>query len=150
MILDILENYDQYKAVNSGFEKGFEFLNRKGLDRLSPGRYDIDGAGVFGIVAKDPGRKKHDAFLEIHKRYIDIQLILEGVDEMGWKPRADCQNPIDAYNSETDLQFFKDKPDIWVNVKPGAFAIFFPEDAHIPLIADTVIHKVIIKVAVDF
>ncbi|NJD55400.1 MAG: DUF386 domain-containing protein, partial [Nitrospirae bacterium] len=43
-------------------------------------------------------------------------------------------------------QFFVDKPDAWLSVEAGAFAIFFPEDAHMPLISPGRIHKVVVKV----
>lgn len=34
-------------------------------------------------------------------------------------------------------------PDAWVAVKHDAFAVFFPQDAHMPLISDALIHKVV-------
>jgi beta-galactosidase beta subunit len=37
-----------------------------------------------------------------------------------------------------------------VTVAPGSFGIFFPEDAHAPAAADGPIHKVVLKVAVDW
>ena len=39
------------------------------------------------MVTKDPGRKKEDALLETHEKYIDIQLVLTGTDDMGWKTK---------------------------------------------------------------
>jgi len=39
-------------------------------------------------VESVPGRAREAAKLECHRRYIDIQLVLEGVDEMGWKALA--------------------------------------------------------------
>lgn len=112
------------------------------------GRYEIDGERVYGIVAREPGRRKEDEQLEIHERYVDIQLILEGIDEMGWKPRALCRQPVGEYNHASDYQIFADEPDAWVTVKSGLFVIFFPKDAHMPLISSGNIHKVVVKVAI--
>ena len=42
-----------------------------------------------------------------------------------------------------------DEPDAWLATKSGAFAIFFPEDAHMPLISAGQLHKVVVKVAVE-
>lgn len=149
MILDVLENAQRYVALNKGFAAAFEFLMRPDLNELPVGTYRIDGDRVYAMVAKDPGRRREDALLETHERYIDIQLVLAGTDDMGWKPKSSCSRPTAEYNPESDAQLFADEPDAWLSTAAGAFAIFFPEDAHMPLISSGIPHKVIAKVAVD-
>ncbi|MGB3223125.1 MAG: YhcH/YjgK/YiaL family protein [Desulforhopalus sp.] len=149
MILDILENAHQYSVLHKDFHKAFEFLSREDLKKLPTNTYEIDGDRVYAIVAIDPGRKKEESLLEIHQKYIDIQLVLDGIDNMGWKPKAACQKPSGEYDAETDLQFFADEPDVWLAIKSGSFVIFFPEDAHMPLISTGQLHKVIVKIAVN-
>ena len=148
MILDVLENAQQYLALNKGFAKAFEFLRRSDLKELPVARYEIDGDRIYAIVAKDPGRKKEGALLETHEKFIDIQLILAGTDNMGWKPKASCNQPSGEYDQESDLQFFADEPDAWLTTQSGAFAIFFPADAHMPLISSGQLHKVVVKIVV--
>lgn len=149
MILDKLENSTAYHALNSGFVKAFDFLMRDDLMTLSEGEYKIDGERVFAIIANAPGRDKKDALLEAHKKYIDIQLVLAGIDNMGWKATAECIDISMEYNDKKDVQLFKDMPDTWLGCKKGTFAIFFPNDAHMPSISGDNIHKVIVKVAVE-
>lgn len=147
MILDVLENAHRYLALNKGFAKAFEFLSRPDLKELPVGKYEIDGDQVYAMVAKEAGRKKEDALLETHETYIDIQYILAGTDTMGWKPKSLCKQPTQEYDEKKDIQFFADKPNAWLATESGAFAIFFPEDAHMPLISSGQIHKVIVKIA---
>jgi biofilm protein TabA len=149
MILDVLENAHKYLALHGGFAQAFDFLARADLKELPVGKYPIDGERIYAIVAIDQGRNKEDALLETHDKYIDIQCILTGTDSMGWKPRTSCVKPSGGHDLETDLRFYADGPDAWLAVKSGAFAIFYPEDAHLPLISSGMIHKVIVKVAVD-
>jgi YhcH/YjgK/YiaL family protein len=149
MILDVLENTHRYLALNKGFAKAIEFLLRQDLKELPVEKYEIDSDRIYAMVSKDPGRKKEDALLETHEKYIDIQLVLSGNDNMGWKPKSLCKLPSGEYNQKTDVQFFADEPDAWFSTKSGAFAIFFPEDAHMPLISSGQLHKVVVKVAVD-
>lgn len=146
MILDTLENASRYLPVNKWFEKAFEFLLRPDLEDLPVGKYEIAGEHVYAMVSNGPGRKKEDAPLETHSKYIDIQLVLAGTDNMGWKPKSLCRQPKAEYDPESDVQFFSDEPDSWLSTKSGAFAIFFPEDAHMPLISSGRIHKVVVKV----
>jgi YhcH/YjgK/YiaL family protein len=149
MILDVLENAPRYMALNKGFAKAIEFILRTDLKELPVATYEIDGDRVYAMVAKDSGRRKEDALLETHEKYIDIQLVLAGTDDMGWKSKSSCKQPSGEYNDETDMQFFTDEPDAWIATKSGAFVIFFPEDAHLPLISSGQIHKVVVKVAVS-
>ena len=149
MILDVLENAHRYRALNKGFAAAIEFLLRPDLNELPVGKYEIDGDRVYATVSKDLGRKKEDALLETHEKYIDIQLVLAGTDDMGWKPKSSCKQPLGEYEQQADVQFFADEPDAWLSTESGSFAIFFPEDAHIPLISSGQLHKVVVKVAVD-
>lgn len=147
MILDILENAHRYLAMNKGFAKAVEFLQRPELQGLPVGRYEIDGERVYAMVSKDFGLKKEDTRLETHEKYIDIQLILSGTDDIGWKPKSLCTQPSGEYDPESDLQFFADTPNTWLSIERGEFAIFFPEDAHMPMISSGQIHKVVVKIA---
>jgi YhcH/YjgK/YiaL family protein len=147
MILDVLENGSRYLPLHPGFAKAFAFLRRADLRALPVGTYPIDEDRIYATVAKDQGRRKEDAFLETHEKYIDIQLVLAGTDEMGWRAKSSCKQPAGAYDREDDIQFFTDQPDAWLATVSGAFAIFFPEDAHLPLISAGEIHKVVVKIA---
>jgi biofilm protein TabA len=147
MILDVLDNSDRYLALHKGFIKAFAFLRRADLKDLPMGRYEVDGDRVYAMVATEAGRRKEDALLEAHEQYIDIQLVLAGVDEMGWKATLTCTQPSGAYDREADVRFFADAPDAWIATHPGAFVIFFPEDGHMPLISSAAIHKVVVKIA---
>jgi biofilm protein TabA len=148
MILDLLENGHQYQALNRGFAKAFAFLLRPDLKELPVGKYEIDGGCVYAMVSKEPGRRKEDGLIETHEKYIDIQLILAGTDDMGWKPKSLCKKPSGEYDQKADVQFFADEPDNWLSMGKGAFAIFFPDDGHMPLISSGTLHKVVVKVAV--
>ena len=149
MVLDILENAHHYLKLNEGFGQAFEFLLRADVRQLADGKYEIAGERVFAMVSRGPGRKKEDALLETHIKYIDIQLVLEGVDEMGWKSKSSCQQPTMEYDAAKDYQLFQDAPDVWLACKSDTFVIFFPEDAHMPLISSGELHKVVVKVAVN-
>jgi YhcH/YjgK/YiaL family protein len=54
-----------------------------------------------------------------------------------------------SYDADKDIGFFKDQPDSWTPVPPGSFVIFFPQDAHAPLVSSGELHKVVLKIAVE-
>ncbi len=149
MIFSTLSQSDRYATLHPLLPRAFDYIRNTDLLALVPGRYPILGKQLFVIAENVAGRTREAAKLECHRRYIDIQLVLEGVDEMGWKPLADCTQPVNDYSAEKDIQFFHDAPASWIATPPGAFCIFFPEDAHAPLVSTGSIRKVIFKVAVE-
>jgi len=146
MIFDCLDLVERYQALHPRFAVAFKFLKETGLAELASGKYEIDGNRVFALVDRAQGRSRAEAPLEAHRKYIDIQIVLTGADEMGWKNVSRCQNTTQAYNPEKDIMFFGDEPDAWIKVGPEHFAIFFPEDAHAPLVGSGPIFKIVIKV----
>lgn len=148
MILAKLTEADRYAALHPLFARAFEFLRNTDLMALAPGKHDVQGEQLFAIVEACAGRTRAEAKLECHRRYIDIQLVLEGVDEMGWKPLAECLDPATDYDAARDIRFFNDTPTSGIATPPGAFCLFFPEDAHAPLVSDGTIRKVVVKIAV--
>ena len=149
MIIEPLSNSQQYLDRHPGFAQVFEFLQRPDLADLDTGRYELDGDRIFCMVAKDQARPKNEASLEAHKKYIDIQYVIAGNEIMGWKPTQTCTSVKTPYDEEKDIMFFNDAPDAWNSVPPGSFTIFFPADAHAPLVGNGEIHKVVAKIAVE-
>lgn len=149
MILDVLDNADRYITLNKGFREGFAFLMRSDLKQLKPGRHDIYTDRVYALVEDGDGRRQEDAKLETHEKYIDIQLVVEGADNIGWRLKSACSEVSKKYDPKTDLQLFGDEPASWLPVGAGMFAILFPEDAHMPMISTGHVRKVVVKVAVD-
>jgi len=149
MIFSAISQSDRYVALHPLFARVFSYIRDTDLFALAPGRYHLEGDDLIAIVEQVAGRAREAAKLEAHRRYIDIQLVLDGVDEMGWKPLADCHNPVSEYSEEKDIQFFHDAAVSWIATPPDHFCIFFPEDAHAPLVSDRPIRKVIFKIAVS-
>lgn len=147
MILDTLGNAAKYTGLKVGISEAFGFLDQPGLAELADGRYEISGDLVYAIVQRCKGKAPAEARLEGHRRYIDIQYVVSGEEQMGWAPRSDLRES-DHYDSEKDLEFFDGEPRSLVRVPPGCFAVFLPSDAHMPCIGSGPIHKVVIKVAV--
>ena len=148
MILSSITQAERYATLHPLFARAFDYIRETDLYALAPGRYNIVNDDLIAIVEHVSGRSREMAKLEAHRRYIDIQLVLEGDEQMGWKPLADCYNPVSEHSEERDIRFFLDAPASWIAVPPDHFCIFFPEDAHAPLVGNGPIQKVIFKIAV--
>ena len=150
MILDTLDRLPIYFPLHPGFAAAYEQLRLMLAEPPAPGRYVVDEDRLFAMVARDDGRGCDASPLEFHRRFIDIQLVLNEYDYIGWKPLAECQSLSHPYDATRDIGFYADRPETWVHVARGCFAIFFPEDAHAPLAAAGPVHKAVAKVAVQW
>jgi len=147
VITDLTSQGNRYTSIHPAFADAFAFLNSAELSELPVGPHD---RGAFtAVVVEASGKGSQGARLEYHERDIDIHLTLEGHDIIGWRPRALC-TPEGEFDAANDIGFVSDRPDLWIPVPPGRFAIFFPEDGHAPLAADGPIRKIVLKIADSF
>jgi YhcH/YjgK/YiaL family protein len=85
MILDTLAQWRTYAALSPRLAKGFAFL-----ETVSPtaalGRHEIDGDDVFALVQRYTTKPIEERVFESHRKYIDIQYVLQGREVMCWAP----------------------------------------------------------------
>jgi len=148
MIIDVVENAKKYHPLNPRFAEAFRYLRSSAASSLTSAHADIEGENLYAIASRKQGKNRSEAKLEIHRKYIDIHYVLAGVESMGWKPACSCMDILSPFDEEKDAALFDDEPLLWCEIPAGSFAIFFPEDAHAPMVSDGVVHKVILKVAV--
>jgi len=148
MIIDTIHNAAKYFALNPYFAKAFEFISQTDLSSVPPGKSDIDGDNLKAIFSEKTGMTAAESVskFECHDKHIDIQLCISGTELIGWKPRETCTTEKGAYNPEKDVLLYAETPDMFFQLNPGQFAIFFPEDVHAPMIGEGLIKKLVIKV----
>lgn len=148
MILDDLNGAARYYNLHPDFREAFTFLSRGDLASLASGKIELQGERLFALINRDPGRGHEGARLEAHRKYIDIQFLVDGSEEIGWRPTAECRQLTEPYSEPRDIMFFGDAPHSWIHLPVGKFMILYPEDAHAPLAARGDNVKAVIKVAV--
>ncbi len=135
-------------SQNPNYIKALEYIKATDLNSLEPGRHPIDGDNLFVNINDSQMKTPEQARLEVHDKYIDIQIPLSGDESFGVKPRSECREPDGEFNTEKDILFYRDKDWKTVSVKAGEMIVFAPDTAHAPLIGEGMIHKAIFKVKV--
>lgn len=150
MILCSLSDLERHRTQHPDLPLVLDFLKRADLRNLPEGRSDLEGGPCFVIHAPQAAlRPAPEALLEVHRRHIDVQVILEGTDRFGWAPLASCQALHTPYDPDKDIAFFGDAPLSVFTVPAGHLAVFFPEDAHAPLIGGQgTVQKLVFKLPV--
>ncbi len=147
MILDTLSHIDGYCEVHRRLRDAAAFLKRADLVSLPDGRIDLDGDLLYATVMRVPGRAPEEAKLESHRRYIDIQVLLDGVERIGWRTVNAALHEVAPFDVERDIVFYTEAAGTLLTLQAGMFAVFFPQDAHAPMISDGGLHKIVVKVA---
>ncbi|MCP3965782.1 MAG: DUF386 domain-containing protein [Lentisphaerae bacterium] len=151
MIFDHCMNWKNYAyGDNKAFEKAFEFLANLEPD-CEDGRIDIDGDSMFAMVQGYSTKPIEEGKIEIHKRYIDIQALLSGTERIFYSSVMSLKED-GEFSDENDCGFFEYVPEqaIELKIAPGTFAVFMPEEGHMPCISpecgSNEVKKVVVKI----
>jgi YhcH/YjgK/YiaL family protein len=96
-------------------------------------------------------RDRSDCFFESHRKYIDIQFLLEGEEAIDVLPIG-ALIVSKPYREEKDVIKYRDAPaGSRLRLRAGQAAIFFPEDGHMPgqfPAAPGLVRKTVVKVPI--
>jgi len=150
MIIDKIENSKLYEGISQRIKEAFEYIRNTDLKNIKPGKYEIDGENIFALISEYKTKAESEGKLEAHRKYIDVQCVISGEELMGYAPLG-IQQFLEPYKDENDIVFFKGEKS-FTKVSSGMFAIFFPEDVHMPgmstgKISD--VKKLVIKVRIN-
>ena len=149
MIIDTLENSGMYAVLHPRFKSAFEFLKRPCIESLPIGRVDLDGDLLYALVQEYETKPVQEGKIEAHKRYIDIQFVLTGEEVMGYAPLGQLPSA-QPFDTTKDFGLYNGPASLAL-VRRGMFAIFFPQDGHLPgRCAGQPAHvkKIVLKIAV--
>ncbi len=153
MIKDNIKNIENYCNLPERVKKGLEYIKDTDFSKLQNGKHEILGNKVFAVVQDYLSKPLNEGKFEAHKKYTDIQYIIQGEEKIGV---GDINNftEITEYNTENDIVFLvhnsREALD-FISIKEQEFAIFTPEDAHMPSIAvktPNSVRKAVVKVLV--
>lgn len=156
MIYDKIDNLEMYANLHPHFIEAFAYLKQLIAETADSGRHDMPNCdvanAVFANVNSYTTRMLTDTDqMEIHRKYIDIQIILDG-QEIIYLPTTDELISTKAYDDAGDYELVKspiDMENIRLVMRPNTFAIFFTNEPHMPGIAHGKpgsVHKIIGKV----
>lgn len=128
MIIDNLTNSDLYISLNPNFKIVFDYIKTNDLSKMECGKYQLQGDDLFFNLQEY--ETKATQKLEAHKKYIDIQVVVNGAEYMGYT-NIDKTEVTEEYDSSKDVEFLKGDVDK-VLADNKSFLIFYPQDAHMP------------------
>ncbi|PAE15066.1 hypothetical protein CHH91_15035 [Virgibacillus sp. 7505] len=125
VIFDVIENLDEYKSLNPKFDNGLKKFKEAKIDYNK--RFDFDGGYLFF----QEGSTTHidEGTFEAHKKYIDIQIVLDGSEYVAWAPIDQLAVDV-TYNAEKDVVRLNGSPKTTMKINKGMAYICLPHDGH--------------------
>lgn len=124
MILDKITCLDRYEALVPGLNKAMQEI--RGLSSYEVGKYPVENG--YYMVQKGTTKPCEAGSFETHRKYVDVQIMIEGQEVLEWNTKAEMED-IEPYNEEKDVQHCQGKGNR-ILIKAGMCHILFPEDAH--------------------
>lgn len=131
-------------------KRAVEHLAKTDLAALPAEKYALDGDDIFVIVSDMTTKPFAETRPEIHRNYIDIQVLVHGRERIGVAVDTGRNTVSEDTLAEKDLLFYTAaEGETMLEMTPGSFAVLFPSEAHRPGVAvegPEPIRKIIVKV----
>lgn len=146
MITDNIKNIDKYPSISKNVKNFLLSLNAQ----TPVGHYEIDENSYANIDEYETKPVEACKF-EAHKKYIDIQMLLEGAEELDYISVNELRVS-ENYDEKRDVMFFANSeksPDTLL-LEPFKFALIYPHEAHKPQMncsnSSKKVKKVVVKI----
>ena len=153
MIFDDLDNAASYR-LGPAFAKAVDFIRSLRAD-APLGKCSIDGDRITANVMSYDTVDAAPERLEVHRQYVDVQAVIRG-NEALYACSGKGLAVHTPYDAQKDCGFLTPDPDRMpakLDMVPGNFAVFFPQDAHMGKGVGSAgaqnILKVVVKIAVE-
>jgi YhcH/YjgK/YiaL family protein len=141
--------YSRFTYFHPLIQDALSYLKNTDFNAMDPGEYSITDkfiVQVLDLTTQAPATINP----EVHRTKIDIQFLYSGMEQIGISTDTGKNRPATDYIEARDIQFYEHaEHESFLIMKPGNFAIFYPEDVHRPACMDqqtTAIRKIVIKI----
>ncbi len=153
MIFDKMENISDYFEELPLLKKVEDFVVDFKNRKLADGTYEIDGKRVFAMVQSYRTQPQtQEMMFEAHKKYIDLQYIVNGIEKIRWARLDSVDLVEEKYSTGGDIAFYEGDAMFDFTLTKGTFLLLYPEDAHLPGLSaqkDVNVRKIVFKIQVD-
>lgn len=132
MIFGSINHEKTYANIDKDLLTCFEYAKKNKLVDFKKGSYQIDGDNIFVNIVEYETCEKEERFWEAHKKYIDLHLMLEGVERIDIGFIESLQQK--EYQEKDDFLPLEGEASGCINLEKGDFLVCYPEDAHMTAI----------------
>lgn len=132
MILDEKSTLKIYESTGYDASAVEGFIERAEKEQLPPGRYELDGENLFAMIQEYETKDREQCLYESHKLYGDIQYMVSG-EEMIYAADVSRLHVVEDRTPQEDILFYEQQEeDAMLHLRPDMYALFLPQDGHMP------------------
>lgn len=149
--IDAMTFIRHYEKYPQRWQKVFKFIKENDLSAFPLGKQSLGEdvtVNVQEYMTREPGNEQ----LEGHRKYIDLQYVVEGCELQGYAKLSTASETVNPYDEKRDIAHYKVPVIVYHVVRPNQFTIFFPDDIHMTNIQygeKAKVRKVVFKIAVE-
>ena len=149
MIYDNINNIALYKGLSDDIYLGLVFL-KNATPGIQNGVHEISPS-VKAIVSEYRTKEVNENGYEAHRKCIDIQYLLNGSEKICCQPIEKLQET-KPYQEDVEALFYSANTEpIEMELGNGYFAIYYPQDGHMPCLCvdkPENVKKIVVKVRI--
>jgi len=151
MITGFIRQWDKEKyCYPKAFDRAIAYLKNTDLQSLEEGKYPIDGDKIFAMLQKPVTAPVAERRYELHRDYIDIQVLLDGREQHWYSMAYPTTRPTEDLLDSRDLAYYPaPEPPLSLIISPWQYVIYLPYELHCPACCvdgPETITKVVLKI----
>lgn len=127
MIVCAYQDLGRYAPIIPGLKEAMAAVAQ--MKEWTPGTIQLSGGNRI-LVQEGTTKDAREKICEAHRKYLDIQYIVEGEETVGWAP-LDTLTLQGDFQEEKDVGMYQGPVD-FMRIGQGYCYVVFPEDAHLP------------------
>ncbi len=152
MIVDKIENAGLYTHLSKNIDRALTLLQNEDFSRKKEGKHEVESDRLYYLVGRYTTKPPEQNILEAHKKYIDIQYVSAGMEQLLYAPITALETTR-PYDEATDAALYKAPQNVTaVNLHKDTFCILFPQDGHLPgcqIKNPSEVTKIVVKVKIN-
>jgi YhcH/YjgK/YiaL family protein len=150
MIFDGIRNVEVYSHGSPLLRDSIDFILSNKFSFKNPQICEIGTEGIYAVPQQYTLKKKEDRSIECQRKYIDVQVMMMGMEYLGYADKNTLH--FSGYNEEHDTERLTGTL-TFLPFRKHCFAVLFPQDAHMPGVqgqgSTTTVKKIVIKLPLD-
>ncbi|CPR14640.1 YhcH/YjgK/YiaL family protein [Brenneria goodwinii] len=135
MITGNIHHLELVPYLPAKLREAIEYVKQNITADTPLGKYDIDGDNAFVLISNDSTEALEKRRAEYHAKYLDVQIVLSGVEGMTFSNLPAGEPDVD-WLADKDIAFLPSGgQEKQMVMQEGDFVVFFPGEVHKPLCA---------------
>lgn len=155
MIFGHIDAKETGPAYALPIQEAIRYCRETDVSEMGESRIALKGDAMIALICDRVTEAKEKKLPEVHRRYAELQFMAEGSEQIGYYPDLGNNQILQDCLDEKDTLYYQENPDageVMLQMTPGTYAIFFPEDVHRPFCQmekPERVKKIVVKIELD-